>query len=119
MANCGRARPPWKPIDWRRRRKDAYAPSLPNSLVHSAFLVRSSPLTVGREALMALMKSRTRSGGSSSSSPVRSVQDFSCACASPGEQGVHFVSPSTSTYGEGVRGHGGVVGSGWEGLTGL
>jgi hypothetical protein len=79
--------------------KDAYAPSLPNSLVHSAFLVRSSPLTVGREALMALMKSRTRSGGSSSSSPVRSVQDFSCACASPGEQGVHFVSPSTSTCG--------------------
>src|SRR5690242_19774728 len=75
----------------------AYAPSLPNSFVQSAFFVRSSPLTVGLLLLIALTKSRTRSGGSSSSSPSRSVQDFSTACGSPGEQGVHFVTLSTWT----------------------
>lgn len=43
-----------------------YAPSLPNSMVQSEFLFRSSPLTVGREALIALTKSLTLSGGSRS-----------------------------------------------------
>ena len=75
-----------------------YAPSLPNSFVQSAFRFKSSPLTVGREALIALMKSFTLRGGSRSWSPSRSVQDLTSARASPGEHGVHFVSPSTSTY---------------------
>lgn len=43
-----------------------YAPSLPNSWVQSAFLSKSALLTVGLEALIALMKSLTRSGGSNS-----------------------------------------------------
>ena len=43
-----------------------YAPSLPNSFVQSALLLRSSPLTVGLDALIALMKSLTLSGGSRS-----------------------------------------------------
>lgn len=74
-----------------------YAPSLPNSFVHSAFLDRSSPLTVGLLPLIAFTKSRTLRGGSRSSSPSSSVQDFSTACGSPGEQGVHFCAPSTCT----------------------
>lgn len=74
-----------------------YAPSLPNSFVQSAFFVRSSPLTVGLLPLIAFTKSRTLSGGSRSSSPSRSVQDFSTACESPGEHGVHFCTPSTCT----------------------
>lgn len=42
-----------------------YAPSLPNSFVHSALRSKSSLLTVGLEALIALTKSLTFRGGSS------------------------------------------------------
>jgi len=64
-------KPPHTTIDTPIQRNNAshmdnYAPSLPNSCVHSEFRLRSSLLTVGREALMALMKSFTRRGGSAS-----------------------------------------------------
>lgn len=91
------------PIHMIRKRKDPatlparYAPSLPNSCVHSMFLSRSVLLTVGLDALMAFMKSFTLSGGSSSCSDSTSVHDISIAPASPGEQGVSFSSPSTVT----------------------
>ena len=73
------------------------APSLPNSFVHSAFLARSLPLTVGLAVLMALTKSFTFRGGSSSFSESTSTQVISTAPLSPGEQGVNFSSPSTVT----------------------
>jgi len=47
---------------------------------------------------MALTKSLTLRGGSRSWSPSRSVQDFSWARGSPGEQGVHFVVASILTW---------------------
>lgn len=75
-----------------------YAPSLPNSFVQSSFLVRSSWLTVGRAAFTALMKSRITSGGSRSFSDSTSTQDISVAPSSPGEHGVSFSAPSTTTY---------------------
>ena len=75
----------------------AHAPSLPNSRVHSEFLVRSSPLTVGREFLTALMKSLRTRGGSKSWSASTLSQLISTAPASPGEQGVSFSAPSTRT----------------------
>lgn len=84
-----------EPLVYGSEKKD-YAPSLPNSAVHSAFRSKSSLLTVGRDALIALMKSLTRNGGSASCSPSSSVQDISFACGSPGEQGVHFWVPSSA-----------------------
>lgn len=48
-----------------RQQQPSYAPSLPNSFVHSALRFKSSPLTVGLEALIALTKSLTLRGGSS------------------------------------------------------
>lgn len=80
-----------------KSRYNVHAPSLPNSLVHSSFLFRSSWLTVGRELRTALMKSLITSGGSSSWSDSTSIQDISIAPASPGEQGVSFSAPSTIT----------------------
>ena len=74
-----------------------YAPSLPNSFVHSSFLCRSDMLTVGRALLIALTKSFTCKGGSSNCSVSTCVQFISTAPASPGEQGVSFSTPSTST----------------------
>lgn len=71
-----------------------YAPSDPNSAVHSAFRFKSSPLTVGRDALIARTKSLTTSGGSSSFSESTSTHVISIAPGSPGEQGVSF-SPSS------------------------
>ena len=78
-------------------RSAGYAPSLPNSAVQSEFLFKSSPETVGLEALIARMKSFTTSGGSSSFSESTSTHVISIAPASPGEQGVSFSSPSTIT----------------------
>ena len=73
------------------------APSLPNSAVHSSLFLISSAETVGLALLIALMKSLTCSGGSSSLSESTSVHDISIAPLSPGEQGVSFSWPSTLT----------------------
>jgi hypothetical protein len=48
--------------------------------------------------LMALTKSLRRRGGSASWSPSISVHDISFASGSPGEQGVHFWTPSCVIY---------------------
>lgn len=72
-----------------------YAPSLPNSCVHSSFLLRSTSETVGRLDLMALMKSFRSTSGSKSSSEGTASHVISMASGSPGEHGVSFsVSPS-------------------------
>lgn len=80
------------------REGENQAPSLPNSLVQSVLLWISSCETVGLAPLMALMKSFTWRGGSSSLSESTSVQDISMAPASPGEQGVSFSMPSDMTF---------------------
>lgn len=75
-----------------------YAPSLPNSFVHSAFLVRSSPETVGLDDLTDLTKSLKSTMGSSSSSVLTASHVISMASGSPGEQGVTLRTPSAMTY---------------------
>ena len=79
-------------------KRSLYAPSLPNSAVHSAFRCKSSLLTVGRALLMAFVKSFNVSGGSSNWSDCKSDQVISRAPLSPGEHGVNFSPPSTGTY---------------------
>lgn len=74
-----------------------YAPSLPNSSVHSEFLFRSSCDTVGLDDLTDLTKSLKSTMGSRSSSVVTASQVISIASGSPGEQGVTFRAPSTIT----------------------
>lgn len=74
-----------------------HAPSLPNSLVHSSFLLRSSWLIVGLELRTDLTKSLRRRGGSRSWSASTLAQLISAAPSSPGEQGVSFSAPSNIT----------------------
>lgn len=76
---------------------DDYAPSLPNSAVHSSLLLISSCDTVGLDPLIAFSKSFLSKGGSRSCSLSTSVHVISSAPGSPGEHGVSFSSPSTVT----------------------
>lgn len=72
----------------RTTQSSLYAPSLPNSSVHSAFLFKSSCDTVGLDDLIDLIKSLKSTIGSRSSSVDTASQVISIASGSPGEQGV-------------------------------